>query len=55
MATIYQGTENTYTGAVVIVRQLEDYLDNFSPRDYPILSRVGLGSYGVTVENPKVK
>ena len=55
MVTVYQGTETTYTAAVIIIRQLEDYIDNFSPRDFPLLSRVGLSSYPETVENPKVE
>ncbi len=53
MATVYTGPETSYTSAVTVVRQLESYLDNFSPKDFPLLQQVGLNSYPETVTNVK--
>ena len=55
MATVYAGHETSYTGAVTVVRQLDSYLENFSPKDFPLLQRVGLNSFGQTIENTKVR
>ena len=55
MVTVVAGTENSYSANVVVVRQLEDYIDNFSPKDFPLLKRVGLNSYPDAITNTKVK
>lgn len=55
VSTVYTGQENSYTGAVVVVRQLENAIDNFSPKDFPLLSRVGLNSYPEAVMNTKIE
>jgi len=54
-STVYAGQETSYTAAVVVVRQLENAIDNFSPKEFPLLSRVGLNSYPEAVMNTKVK
>jgi hypothetical protein len=43
--SVVVGVENTYSANVVVVRQLENYIDNFSPKDFPLLQRVGMNSY----------
>ena len=55
MVTVVAGTESTYAANVIIVRQLEDYIDNFSPKDFPLLKRVGLNSYPDAITNTKVE
>ena len=55
MATVYTGPETSYTAAVTVVRQLENYLDNFSPKDFPLLQQVGLNSYPEAVTNTRVE
>ncbi len=54
-ATVYAGQETSYTGAVTVVRQLENYIDNFSPTEFPLLQRVGMNSYSEPVTNTKVE
>lgn len=54
-ATVQTGNENSYTAAVTVVRQLETHLDMFESKDFPLLKRVGLNSYGETVYNTKVE
>ena len=55
MATVIAGTETSYSANVVVVRQLEDYIDNFSPKDFPLLKRVGLNSYPAAITNTKLE
>lgn len=55
MATVYTGPETSYTSAVTVVRQLESYLDNFGPKDFPLLQQVGLNSYPETVTNTRIE
>lgn len=54
-ATVQVGTESSYSANVVVVRQLENYIDNFSPKDFPLLTRVGMNSYPDTIMNTKFK
>jgi hypothetical protein len=54
-ATVYTGNETSYTSAVTVIRQLENYIDNFSPKEFPLLSRVGLNSYPDPITNTKVE
>ena len=54
-STVYAGHETSYTAAVVVVRQLETHIDNFSPKDFPLLRQVGFNSYPETVTNTKVE
>ena len=55
MVTVVAGTETSYSANVVVVRQLEDYIDNFSPKDFPLLKRVGLNSYPAAITNTKLE
>ena len=54
-STVYAGTESSYTAAVVVLRQLEGAIDNFQPKEFPLLRRVGFNSYPETVYNTKVE
>ncbi len=51
--TIYSGQESTYTGAVLVVRQLENHLQMLDPDQFPLLQAVGLNSYPYTLENTR--
>jgi len=55
VATVYQGLETSYTGAVTVIRQLESHIDNYSPKEFPLLRRVGFNSYSEPVTNTKVE
>lgn len=54
-ATVYPGVETSYTAAVVVVRQLETHIDNFQPKEFPLLRAVGFNSYPESVVNTKVE
>ena len=53
--TVSTGHEDSYTGAVTVVRQLDAALDMYSPKDFPFLQRVGLNSFPGTIENTKIE
>lgn len=55
VATVTVGHEDSYTGAVTVIRQLDAALDTYSPKDFPFLQRVGLSSYGESIFNTKVE
>lgn len=54
-ATVYTGHETSYTSAVVVLRQLESHIDNFDPKEFPLLRQVGFNSYSEPVVNTKVE
>lgn len=54
-STVYAGNENSYTASVIVIRQLETHIDNFSPKEFPLLRRVGFNSYSEPVTNTKVE
>jgi hypothetical protein len=51
--TVVVGPESSYSANVIVVRQLENYIDNFSPKEFPLLSSIGMNSYPNTIENTK--
>lgn len=55
MATVYQGVESGYTGAVTVVRQLDAHLEMTDPKDFPLLQMVGLNSFPEEIYNTKVE
>ena len=54
-STVYAGNETSYTASVIVIRQLETHIDNFSPKEFPLLRRVGFNSYPEAVTNTKVR
>lgn len=53
MATVQVGPESSYSANVIVVRQLENHIDNFSPNEFPLLTRIGMNSYPETLTNTK--